>query len=87
MGLLPRAIFTIFIIGAFALINIDTNAVGTIALGNFAGMQFNNSDTDAVVSQAGIHHISLLIIFLDLALVGSIIGLWWSYIKEIFQNV
>ena len=86
MGLFPRIVFTIFIVGFFVILNINTNAVATIATANFAGMQFNNSDSDAIIAQTGMNHISLLITFLDLALAASVVGLWWGHLKEFFQN-
>ena len=86
MGMIPRIVLSIVVIGIFAVVNVDTNAIATIASANFAGMQFDNSDTSAVAAQAGMQHISLLLGLVDIALIASLVVIWWSTFKGESSN-
>ena len=87
MNILVRLGLSLVAVGLVTLLDVDTNAVATIASANFAGMQFDDSNTSAVIAHTGMLHTSLVIGLSNLVLLGVLIGLWFKPLKEFFTNV
>lgn len=86
MHILLRLALTVVVILILALINIDTNMFSTITSAHLAGLQFEDSNTAAIIAHTGMHHIDAIAVVSTLVGLFALVALWLAPIKEFFNH-
>ena len=86
MHIFLRLGLSVAVITALAFVNLDTNMFATITSAHLAGLQFEDSNTSAIVASTGMHHISAFMGFSSLVGLVALIALWFAPVKEFFNH-
>jgi hypothetical protein len=86
MHIFLRIVLSVAVVVALSFINLDTNMFATITSAHLAGLQFDDSNTSAIVASTGMHHISALMGLSSLAGFIALVALWFVPFKEFFKS-
>ncbi len=84
-GVLPRIIGSGIVLGLYGIVNFLATPIGTIASGNIASKQFENSDASYVASQAGMDFFSNLHMPFFFVLI-ILVAIWWKPVVNMFRK-
>ncbi len=83
--MLPRILGSVVLIIAWGLLGTVLFPVRTIVAGNLAGMQFANSDAQAIASETGMAYVNSLHLPTILLLVLLVV-IWWKPIRNLIGS-